>query len=426
MKNLLHKINLILQEEKVLKEEKLRRGEEFNIFEVMRAESYEVRTHSAFIAELLNPKGKHGQGDAFLKLFLDTIQESLKENSVPYAEMFNAFDVYTHTYVEYNIGPISANKEEGGRIDILLKGKGKAIIIENKIYAGDQEKQLCRYRKFAQRQYGEGNYLILYLTLDGHSPDGKSLMGTDKTLAENEDYFCINYKHHICDWLSLCKEKATAAPLVRETITQYYNLITKLTYQDMEITTKKNLTDLLAEPENIGALFAVEKVHDTVLDKICNKALRPQVKKIADELKSHETEELECVIEEQSWHCQYSHFSFRKSSWKRFCIMFEFMKPGLCDFNYCIRYIEEQDMKDKKYAETKEKLTCIKGISNAWKSNDWWPCFKAFSYGNWNDAEVLKRLYCTESIENVKSIKDLIKENVEELLKYISQYEIEM
>ncbi|MDP9665974.1 UNVERIFIED_ORG: hypothetical protein J2W16_003709 [Pseudomonas cremoricolorata] len=48
-------------------------GELFNIFSITRIERAEVNTHSAMIAELLNPKGRHGQGACFLELFLATM-----------------------------------------------------------------------------------------------------------------------------------------------------------------------------------------------------------------------------------------------------------------------------------------------------------------------------------------------------------------
>ena len=44
-------------------------GENFNVFEILGLNTCEVRTHSAFIAELLDPSGVHGQGDTFLRLF---------------------------------------------------------------------------------------------------------------------------------------------------------------------------------------------------------------------------------------------------------------------------------------------------------------------------------------------------------------------
>jgi len=56
-----------------------------------------------------------------------------------------------------------------GRMDILIKDNNNhAIIIENKIYADDQWEQLKRYKTFAQKEYGERNYQILYLTLWGN------------------------------------------------------------------------------------------------------------------------------------------------------------------------------------------------------------------------------------------------------------------
>lgn len=45
-------------------------NEDFNIFSILRMETDEVNTHSRFIAELLNPKGIHFQGEVFLELFI--------------------------------------------------------------------------------------------------------------------------------------------------------------------------------------------------------------------------------------------------------------------------------------------------------------------------------------------------------------------
>ena len=50
-------------------------GEDYNLFKVIHMTSNETSVHSAFIADLLNPNGLHGMGDAFLKLFLDIIEK---------------------------------------------------------------------------------------------------------------------------------------------------------------------------------------------------------------------------------------------------------------------------------------------------------------------------------------------------------------
>ena len=46
-------------------------GEKFNLFSILGMESLEVKTHSRFLAELLNNKGSHLRGSSFLELFID-------------------------------------------------------------------------------------------------------------------------------------------------------------------------------------------------------------------------------------------------------------------------------------------------------------------------------------------------------------------
>ena len=124
---LIRQVSEILVREKTQQEEKRKRGEKFNIFEILGLQTSEVRLHSAIIAELLNPKGNHGLGDKFLKAFIDDI--IVKQLT------FNMDTSSTEVIVEYSIGPISEDSTEGGRIDILLKDNEKqTIIIENKIY----------------------------------------------------------------------------------------------------------------------------------------------------------------------------------------------------------------------------------------------------------------------------------------------------
>src|SRR5690606_1578346 len=67
-------------------------GENFNIFSLLQVETDEVRTHSRFIAELLNPNGTHNQGDVFLKKFLQ---------SFPQIEDFDTEN--TRVFVEYYV-----------------------------------------------------------------------------------------------------------------------------------------------------------------------------------------------------------------------------------------------------------------------------------------------------------------------------------
>ena len=232
LKKLLQDVNLILQKEKVRKEESRKRGERFNVFEMLGVAHYEV-THSKIIAGFMNPQGSHGQGDLFLRLFLQTIEN----NDKIYLDTSNA-----KVYTEYGIGV-------DGRLDIFIENGSHGIIIENKVYAGDQPEQLKRYNDFAKEKYGEGNYMIYYLTLYGHEASGDSANGIA--------YKCISYYEHIINWLQLCIHECATMPLVRETLVQYLNHIKQLTNLDMDSLNKEELIELLAEKNNFETVAEV-------------------------------------------------------------------------------------------------------------------------------------------------------------------------
>ncbi|MDD6784530.1 MAG: PD-(D/E)XK nuclease family protein [Prevotellaceae bacterium] len=396
MQSLLHKVNQLVQEEKILKREKERRGENFNIFEVMHAQRDEVYTHSAIIASLLDPMWNHGCKSTFLKVFVDLLKESLP--NVDFS--FDTDLEKCHVYVEYNIGNISSGNESGGRIDIIIQSekRDKAIIIENKIYADDQKKQLYRYKNYAQTHYK--SYIILYLTLDGHVPSNDSTSGDMFSMEEGKDFFCIDYKSFIRDWLICCKEKAASSPVVRETITQYYNLILKLTNQDMESSTKEKLVDLLANKDNIAAMFKIKSVHYDVLNKICNTTLKGHVQKIANEL------EMECICSTTDWCKRWNgHFFFYKPEWKFFCIGFEFMGNDLTNFNYGIRY--KGELEKGKAPDVKQEI--LRKLGG--KHNEWWASHKPFKDQDWNNDVVFEHLYDgTIKTEITNNVKELCKE----------------
>ena len=75
---LLNDISWIVAKEKTLQEERRKQGENFNIFSVLNLSTKEVRLHSAFLAELLNPDGDHGLGYKFLEAFLSIIIQRVK------------------------------------------------------------------------------------------------------------------------------------------------------------------------------------------------------------------------------------------------------------------------------------------------------------------------------------------------------------
>src|SRR6218665_2039668 len=172
----------------------------FNLFSVLRSTSDEVRLHSRFLAFLLDPKAGHNQGSALLNLLLQRlgIQDFDLESAV--------------VEVEYQ------------NIDILVRNaSSQAVIIENKIYASDQDEQLWRYH---QRITAEGYTDIhtLYLTLDGAEPSEQS--------RKSVDVLALSYEAEIIAWLRDCIPLVAREPGVRESVFQYIELVQKLTSSD--------------------------------------------------------------------------------------------------------------------------------------------------------------------------------------------------
>ena len=230
-------------------------GENFNVFRILGLSSSEVRTHSAFIAELLNPKGSHNQKQIFLKLFC----EELKINNF----FSEGATVTTEKHTEY------------GNIDIIITDiNNKAIIIENKIYAIDQEKQLLRYSNYGNL-YHKNNFYLVYLTLDGKeaSPKSKGITLENNSGLNNLEIKNISYSENIKNWLEKCKEKAVNHHILRETLTQYINLIKHLTHQTMnEKMTEELILNIISNSESINSAGIIadswNKIRLKIMDNV--------------------------------------------------------------------------------------------------------------------------------------------------------------
>lgn len=207
-------------------EKSIKSGEKFNVFSILKLENNEVRTHSALLGELLNPKGSHGMKTTFLELFLKEIFEN-ESCLIPES---------TSIGIEEHIGKINSDYTEGGRIDLILKDKrNNVILIENKIYAGEQKNQLIRYKN------AYPNAKILFLTLFGN--DSFNSEG----LNAEADYKLISYENHIINWLQKCLDISDSFPILKHTIQQYIILLKKLTNQTINNEMKREIIEVIKE-----------------------------------------------------------------------------------------------------------------------------------------------------------------------------------
>ncbi|ACX74669.1 conserved domain protein [Fibrobacter succinogenes subsp. succinogenes S85] len=224
LSNLLSKIESIKRKYENVKKEK----DLFNVFEVLKLENVEKK-HSAFIAELLNPKGSHKQSSKYLKLFFQRL-------NLRYDDLCN---VVCEKKVE-------SEKYGKGFIDIFLETdkKENSVVIENKIYADDQNNQLAKYHDVYPKAQ------LLYLTLDGKDPSAKSLDGLPNNL-----YKSISYDTFILEWLNSCLDETNSKYRIYSLIDQYRELILKLTGQGMIQEEKRELVSEFTSTEDKLKLF---------------------------------------------------------------------------------------------------------------------------------------------------------------------------
>lgn len=150
---------------------------------------------SSIFADLLRPNGSHGQGAAFLRLFLEEIDRGGKagvRKRLDYGSLERC-----SVYTEYRTC-------KGGRIDIVLKLEDMWIGIENKPWAVEQREQLQRYLKFLQQK--DDQACVLYLSGTGDNA---------KTIQDNDHYLTIPYGHartgpSVAHWIATCHRHCEA------------------------------------------------------------------------------------------------------------------------------------------------------------------------------------------------------------------------
>jgi hypothetical protein len=169
-----------------------------NRFSVFRWLAPDELKLSSIIRELLDPSGVHGQGDAFLRIFLDMVGKMAGLGRL-------AIDRHAPRPKCEESTRNAANPLR--RIDIFLRPTtGCAIGIENKPWAADQPGWVKDYSDHLA-ECGD-SYVLIYLTTDGSDPSG------DDDQKAAGDLGCrflkISYKQHIKGWLEDCCQACRA------------------------------------------------------------------------------------------------------------------------------------------------------------------------------------------------------------------------
>lgn len=350
-------------------------GDNYNIFKLLKVTTSEVRLHSPFIANLLDIKGNHGQGDTFLKIFQTVFAITDFEPSKAW------------TRIEEYKG--KKTEVDGGFVDIIITSNDRNIIIENKIYAPDQDNQLLRYSKIP-------NLTLFYLTLYGTEASDRSL-GKDRDVK----YTPISYAVDIVNWLELCKKETVNQPILRETLTQYINLIKLLTNQSTNQQMSKEIIDIVTESkDNIEAFFELSKVNEGVYQKVL-KTLDNEIKEIAQELDLKSWSDINRSK-------KYSNFGFYKQEWEALRIQFIF--DGTQTKNLCYGFLIDKKITTQNYEFTVElKQKFVEKYGNKVSDNNNWISFIYWDeYRDW-DNKVYLQIYSGDFKKALKAkILDLL------------------
>lgn len=216
----------------------------FNVFRRFRLKEV---GHSAFLADLLDPQGSHGQGDLFLRHFMRYCRSCLGDS---------AGDVFSSDYEFMTGWKISTEKDirPFGRLDIVVENPdhGVLIVIENKVDASEGRHQMQKYGTWLQgldENYSRQALLLLTPT------------GAESISHGGVPYYRLSYRRDIVGWLESALAEVTAVR-IRGTLAQYFDAIGKDTMDELG-----GIQEFLRQPDNLPIAIDVAQQVERLRDE---------------------------------------------------------------------------------------------------------------------------------------------------------------
>lgn len=205
--------NFFIKGEEIIKKYPRKKENKYNVFSMLKQEEKEEGCHSRIIFNLINDCEKNKLEKRLLKLFFREVLDEEFDDKKKYS--------------------IEKEKKLGkyGRADLFIEDSdGKTYLIEMKINAKDQPKQLSRYNQYLKKNY-KANYKIYYLTLNGYNPSSYSLKGRTEV-----KYINISFIDNIYNWIEKCIEEiGESNKILKINLEQYLETLTKLTNRIGEV-----------------------------------------------------------------------------------------------------------------------------------------------------------------------------------------------
>lgn len=264
----------------------LKKDAAYNLFTLSRHNSQKENFHSHVIASLFNPKALHNEGNKFLYLFLDYLntQYGCGIDKTKYENT-------TEELIYLEIG------DSKSRIDILIKGEGRCVLVENKMNnAPDMDKQIDRYYELLKHKNLEVD-AIIYLTLDGvknaptpENPSAKEILKSIGAFTNQSDDL-------VNGWLVPCLNNTTNDNS-NSLIYQYIKLVKHLNSSALEVQslesfyqlvkTQEILNTAIEIKENSEPYNTIEELNSAIkIKELLNKLPIYRIKKIIHKVENH-------------------------------------------------------------------------------------------------------------------------------------------
>lgn len=332
---------------------------------------------SQILADLLNPKGRHGQEEDFLRLFIEYCVSDIYQNA-DWQIFLNNLDK-----TEVALEEVTRKSNTQRRMDIYLKCQvgddSYGICIENKPYAADQFEQMKDYAIELENRKHRSWHLV-YLNEYNDAPSEYSV--DTKTL---EGWIASNQYSHLrfsdlLGWLTACQVECQNHS-VSEFIAQLIKFIQKQFMGIEDMSESNAVLEIMGQSEsNLDASL--------MIFNNMGRMKKDLIQKLKTDLIS-QCQSREYILDFDNIgtgsNCEYFGFKIEGNDKGFISLEFatDFTNPGLG-----IRFHTEEDTKNPEnqpYAIEIKRLFNDHFTNKKIISNKWWPAYYEFQPFDWKN-----------------------------------------